>query len=77
MASGFSSDALDYADYDEKKKVLTVTFNNGAVYAYIGVPLRVAKHLLIDASSKGAYFHKSIRSKYECVPVHKTKRKRG
>ncbi|NIW52132.1 MAG: KTSC domain-containing protein [Candidatus Korarchaeota archaeon] len=48
--------------YDEKEEVLEIEFNKGGVYQYTGVPKEIHK-MLMDAGSKGKFFHRHIRPK--------------
>lgn len=43
--------------------VLQVTFNNGSLYAYSGVPETIWNDF-VNASSKGGYLAKNIKGKY-------------
>jgi hypothetical protein len=49
--------------YDEVALILEVQFRNGGVYQYDGVPLAEYKALM-TAESKGSYFDRHIRNKY-------------
>lgn len=46
---------------------LIIKFNNGSVYSYEDVPLKIYKDL-INAESHGKFFNKNIRMSY---PYHK------
>ena len=50
--------------YDQDAEVLYIEFNNGTTYSYDMVPFYVYEELM-DADSKGQYFHKYIRTVYE------------
>ena len=54
--------------YDESTQVLTVTFTNGSVYTYDDVPEDVHQELM-EASSKGSYFHENIRMDYNYTQI--------
>jgi len=60
----FLSETLEWAEYDGDLKVLKLKFKKGGVYRYEAVPPRVFRGLL-EAPSKGRYFHDSIDQKYE------------
>ena len=49
--------------YDSKTSTLEVTFRNGGVYHYFGVPAEVYKTLM-TAPSQGTYFNQDIKEKY-------------
>lgn len=49
--------------YEEKKKILELEFNTGGIYRYLNVPVEVFKALM-EAVSKGSYFHEKIRGRY-------------
>jgi hypothetical protein len=68
------SSALTQVAYDEQQNALRVTFRDGRVYEYSGVPL-AAYHDLLRADSKGAHFNRHIRNRFRgriiegpCVP---------
>jgi hypothetical protein len=58
-----SSSNIDQIDYDEAGKILTITFKDGAAYAYTGVPRDVFFGIQ-HASSAGSYFYRQIRGRY-------------
>lgn len=49
--------------YDASDRTLDVEFHNGSIYQYTAVPASVYRGLL-DAPSKGSYFHAHIRTTY-------------
>lgn len=55
--------AIQEFDYDEPKKILRITFENGGVYQYHDVPSNIYKGLK-DAPSKGQYFNQKIRDQF-------------
>lgn len=63
-----SSSNIASVGYDEEKKILHVTFNQGRTWEYTSVPKEVFDAFL-SASSKGQYFHKHIRSAYSYMEV--------
>lgn len=50
------------------KRVLTVEFNSGLVYAYQGIPKQVAAEFA-EANSKGKFYNKEIKDFYESERV--------
>lgn len=58
------SSSLDSVGYEGN--VLEVRFRNGGVYRYFDVPERMYS-LLMGADSKGAFFNRHIRDRYEGV----------
>jgi len=60
------SSALAQVAYDNQRAILHVEFHDGAVYQYLGVPLRIYQDLL-RADSKGAYFNHHIRNPFPCA----------
>lgn len=48
---------------------LYITFHSGGAYSYSGVPEYVYTELL-NAPSKGRYFHAYIRNVYACRRIH-------
>lgn len=49
--------------YDQTKKVLSIQFESGKTYNYVGVPENVVLDLLF-AESIGKYFNQEIKNKY-------------
>jgi hypothetical protein len=49
--------------YIKSKKLLTITFNSGAIYEYYDVPMEVTDGI-IQADSLGKYFDKNIKGIY-------------
>lgn len=58
-----SSSNIAAIGYDSDNAVLEVEFNNGAVYAYSGVPL-AEYEAIMSADSKGKYLHANIKGRY-------------
>lgn len=54
------SSNLEAIGHDEEKNELHVEFHGGSVYAYDGVSKELYDKLM-NAESKGAFFHKEIR----------------
>jgi len=50
--------------YDKHNKELFITFVNGSEYAYFGVSDYMYNRFLL-AESKGTFFNKKIKNKYE------------
>ena len=57
------SSLLASATYDPRRRLLRLEFRSRSIYLYRDVPANVADALLA-ASSKGAYFHRSIRGQF-------------
>jgi hypothetical protein len=55
---------LSAVGYNRSARVLEVEFRSGAVYRYREVPIEIYRSLA-DAESKGRYFIRSIRGRYE------------
>ena len=49
--------------YDAEGQLLVIEFRSGGIYQYSNVPETVHRRL-IQASSKGSYFHQAIRDQY-------------
>lgn len=58
-------------EYRPEINVLTITFVSGAVYDYLYVPEEVYNKMR-SVISKGTFFNKHIKDKYECVRVEKS-----
>jgi hypothetical protein len=58
------SSNLVSAGYHRGAKVLEIEFQSGSVYRYRDVPLN-AYEALMGAESKGRYFSRQIRGRYE------------
>ncbi len=57
------SEAIRDIDYDEERAKLFVTFKDGDLYVYVGVPGEVHRSF-INADSKGRFFAYEIRDQY-------------
>ena len=57
------SEAIRAINYDAERAKLFVTFNDGDLYVYVGVPGEVHRSFL-DADSKGRFFAYEIRDQY-------------
>ena len=58
-----SSSDLKSVGYDAASNTLEIEFNSGGVYQYANVPAGTYQGLL-NASSKGTYFHQNIKNNY-------------
>lgn len=54
--------------YDDRIKILEIEFQNGLVYQYTGVPLKVYADLM-HADEIGKYFSEKIRPKFQTKQV--------
>ena len=54
--------------YDEARWLLQLEFCSRAVYQYFGVS-RAVHQALLDATSKGSYFNRSIRGRFPYRPI--------
>jgi hypothetical protein len=64
-----NSTTLSAAAYLEQDRVLELEFTSGGIYHYLKVPAEIYQALL-QATSHGAYFNRSIRNHFACVRVH-------
>ena len=62
------SDNLDNVEYDHGAKLLAITFKNGALYHYRGVPPGTVEQLL-QSDSLGSFLHKQIIPRYESMKI--------
>ncbi|HEV2846812.1 MAG TPA: KTSC domain-containing protein [Thermoanaerobaculia bacterium] len=58
-----ASSAISSVGYDERKSMLEVEFQSGAVYEYFDVPPKVWRELQA-ADSKGRFLSRRIRDRY-------------
>ena len=58
-----ASSNLVSVGYDPNSKTLEIEFKQGRVYQYFGVPAYIFRGLM-QASSKGEYFHAYIKDRY-------------
>ncbi len=65
MTAVFSS---DIASVGYENGTLFISFHKGGLYAYKNVPYSVYAGLM-NAPSKGKYFHANIRKQYHGTPV--------
>lgn len=63
-----NSTTLRTVGYDAERQLLQIEFQNRSIYQYFGVPASVYEELL-EAPSKGAYFNRSIRPKFDYALV--------
>ena len=63
------SSNLKSVGYEPASKTLRIQFNTGTVYDYYNVPEQVFQNLL-NAESKGRYFHAAIRMAYRYVRIN-------
>jgi len=62
------SRSLASVGYDEDAQTMEIEFKEGRVYQYFDVPKHVY-HALMQADSRGQYFHQSIRGFYRYARV--------
>jgi hypothetical protein len=67
-ATVLESTALARVAYDARRELLHIEFRDQTIHEYFGVPSEVHDGLL-RADSKGAYFNKVIRGRYNSSPV--------
>lgn len=60
-----NSSAIDAIGYDSKTQQMKIKFKDSGTYTFCGVPQSIFDNFL-DANSKGQYYHKYIRDKYNC-----------
>jgi hypothetical protein len=54
--------------YEPETRTMEVEFHSGGVYRYSGVPETIYQGLM-QAASKGSYFHDHIKDRYPCRQV--------
>jgi hypothetical protein len=59
------SSAMRAIGYDEPTRRLRIIFAQGNAHDYCDVPRAIFENLM-SAPSKGAYFNRAIKDKYEC-----------
>ncbi|MCY4474000.1 MAG: KTSC domain-containing protein [Chloroflexi bacterium] len=62
------SDNIRSIGYDEITNVLEIEFRSGGVYQYSDVHQSIHAALM-NASSKGSYFHRHIRDRYPTTRI--------
>lgn len=65
------SNTLTAVAYHERDCVLELEFASGGIYHYLSVPAETYQALL-EATSHGVYFNRSIRNHFPCARVHAT-----
>ena len=63
LTKGKKSSRILKMSYIKSKKLLTITFNSGAIYEYYDVPMEVTDGIIQD-DSLGKYFDKNIKGIY-------------
>lgn len=59
-----TSSNLAAIGYNPHKRILAVEFKSGAIFHFAGISETVYQQLL-EAPSRGSYFHKEIRGKFQ------------
>ena len=54
--------------YDDSKKILEIEFQNGLVYQFSGVPLKVYTDLM-QSGEMGKYFSEKVRPRFHTKQV--------
>jgi KTSC domain len=60
-----TSRAISAVGYDGTNHRMKILFNNGKIYDFCNVPRHIYEEIL-SASSKGTYYNKNIRGRYQC-----------
>jgi len=68
------SSNLNAVKYDKEKEELTVEFKGGSQYLYLKVPVHTFDSFIV-AESKGKFFHKEIKGKFENVKIKSAPKK--
>jgi hypothetical protein len=63
-----NSTTLRTVGYDAERQLLQIEFQNRSLYQYFDVPAAVYEALM-QAPSKGAYFNRSIRQRFDYALV--------
>lgn len=63
-----SSSNISSIGYDVDSQILEIEFHGGSVYSYSGVPLGEYEGIM-NADSKGKYFHANIRNRYSFMKL--------
>ena len=66
ILNAVESSNVTHIGYNEQHQYLIVRFKNGGEYCSIGVPAEVAAAMAAEPS-KGAFYAKEIKGRYECV----------
>jgi lysyl-tRNA synthetase class 2 len=62
------STTLRTVGYDNERRLLQIEFHNRSIYQYFEVPATVYEELM-KAPSKGTYFNRSIRPRFDFALV--------
>ncbi len=63
-----SSSNIHSIGYEAKSQILEIEFHSGGIYQYAKVPEAVYRDLM-QAGSKGSYFHRNIREQYPTTRI--------
>jgi hypothetical protein len=63
IRTAVKSKNLKSVGYDPTTSILEIEFNSGGIYTYDSVPQEI-HDALMQAQSKGSYFHTNIRKKF-------------
>lgn len=59
-----ASSNIERVDFDDSTDTLTITFQGGAEYDYINVPVSVYRQMQASPSA-GQFFHRQIKGRYQ------------
>lgn len=63
MMPQLNSSNIESAEYDDTKRVMTVTFKSGSTYEYDGVGREVYEGL-VSSLSPGSYFYRQVKDRF-------------
>ena len=63
-----SSSNIHSVGYEAESQTLEIEFHSGGIYRYANVPEKLYRGLM-QASSKGSYFHRNIRERYPTTRI--------
>ena len=63
------SSVVNSFKYDATKQILKITYNSGAIYDYLNVPLSVYQAFQ-RVKSKGTYLNKKIKGKFNYEKIY-------
>ena len=62
------SSHLQSYEYDPDTETMTITFQNGSIYQYSGVPITEFYNMAQNGGA-GTYFHAKIRNRYPTTKI--------
>jgi len=64
-----NSSNIESIGYDDSSQTLEISFLNGGIYQYYGVPYKIYQGLM-NADSHGRFLHQNIKNKFSYTKIN-------